>query len=224
MPSRGVLPRQHRVIRRVAEDQVAASRFGGEAAADVVRTNIRTGRVEVVGEATATHRLADVERGSAAGHRVDDQGVGKRVVVKSMRNDCRRDRTGVGDTEGPVVPERPDVVRCWAKIGAEAIAATQVFVGRVDRLGPGVELRDAAPARTSPDWASRQMRALADTGLCPPFQAAVRSPYQSGPEPRSARAQPRCQFGPSSRLAIVGIPTIGAAPSIYLARFDLFAD
>ena len=32
--------------------------------------------VEVVGETAASHGLADVERGAAAGHGVDDQGVG----------------------------------------------------------------------------------------------------------------------------------------------------
>ena len=145
MPSRGVLPGQHGVIGRVAEDQVAAARLGGKAVADVVWPDLRTRWVEVIRQAATSHRLADVERGAAAGHGVDDQGAGGRVVVQGMGDDGRRDRAGMGDAEGPVVPERPDVVRRGAEIGAEAIAAAQVLVSGMDRLGPGVELGDAAP-------------------------------------------------------------------------------
>ena len=83
-------------------------------------------------------------RCSTAGHRVNDQGIGKRVIVKCMCNDCWRDRPWMGDTKSSVVPERPDIIGCWAKIGAEAIAAAKVFVGCVDRLNPSVKLRGAA--------------------------------------------------------------------------------
>ncbi len=140
----GVLPRQHGVIGRVAEDQVAAGRLGGKTVADVVGTDLWAGWVEVVSQATSSHRLADIERGPAAGHGVDDQGVGERKVVEGMRDDRWRDGTGVGDSEGSVMPERPDVVRRGAKIGAIAVAAAQVLVRGMDSLGPGVQLGDAA--------------------------------------------------------------------------------
>ena len=87
----GVLAGEHGVIGWVAEDEVAAGCFGGKAMADVVEADIGTGWMEVISQATATHRLADVERGSTAGHRVNDQGTGKRVVVECVCNDGRRD-------------------------------------------------------------------------------------------------------------------------------------
>src|SRR5437899_2022104 len=62
-----------------------------------------------------------------------------------MRHDGWRNRAGVGDAECPVVPERPDVVRCRAEVGAEAVATAQVLIRGVDCLGTGVERGDAAP-------------------------------------------------------------------------------
>ena len=112
--------------------------------ANVMGTNIGAGWMKVVGQATSSHRLADIERGPAAGHGVNDQGVGEREVVKCVCDDRWRDRPGMGDSKSPVVPERPDIVRRGAKIGAEAIAAAQVLVRGVDGLGPGVQLGDAA--------------------------------------------------------------------------------
>src|SRR5439155_3436490 len=97
----GIVAGQHGVIGRVGKDEVAAGGLGGETMADVVGTDLRAGRMEVVGQAATTHRLADVERGPAAGHGVDDQGGGGRVIVEEMRHDGRRDRAGVGDAEGP---------------------------------------------------------------------------------------------------------------------------
>ena len=108
--------------------------------------DLRAGGMDVVGQASASHRLADVERGPAAGHRVDDQGAGGRVVVERMGHQGGRDGAGVGDAEGPIVAERPDVVRRGAEVGAEAVATAEVLVGGMDRLGSGVELGDAAPS------------------------------------------------------------------------------
>ena len=112
---------------------------------------------EVIRQASASHGLADVEGGPAAGHRVDDQGAGVGEVVEGVGDDRGRDRAGVGDAEGAVVPERPDVVGGRAEAGGEAVAAAQVLIGGVDRLGPGVELaRRRSTARGSPSWATRQ--------------------------------------------------------------------
>ena len=151
--------------------------------------DLRAGGMEVVGQASASHRLADVERGPAAGHRVDDQGAGGRVVVERMRHQGRRDGAGVGDAEGPVVPERPDVVRRRAEVGPEAVAAAEVLVGGVDRLGPGVELGDAAPspgvarAGQSPDGPRLPVEVLASHA-----RGAGRSPHRSGPGRRRSDA------------------------------------
>ena len=102
-----------------------------------------------------------------------------------MRDQGRRDRAGVGDAEGPVVPERPDVVRRGAEVGPEAVATAEVLVGGVDRLGPGVELGDAASGPGVARWAIRQMA----PGL--PVQvlashAEVPGDRRIGPAPRLA--------------------------------------
>ena len=70
-----------------------------------------------------------------------------RVVVEGMGDDRRGDRAGVGDAEGAVVLERPDVIGGRAKPGGEAVAPAQVFISRMDRLGPGVELRPGCSGR-----------------------------------------------------------------------------
>ncbi len=106
----GVPPREHRVIGRVAEDQVTSARFGRKILLYVELADVGTYRVKIIREAATSHRLADVERRPAAGHRVNDQGAGGREVVERVRHDGRRDRARVGDAEGPVVLERPDVV------------------------------------------------------------------------------------------------------------------
>ena len=113
--------------------------------------------VEIIRKAAASHRLADVQRGAAAGHRVDDQGTWGGVVMEGVADEGRRDRARVGDAESAVVPERPDVVRRRDGTRAEAVAAAKVLISRVDRLGTR---RRAAPerfgARASPASAIRQ--------------------------------------------------------------------
>src|SRR5262249_19081771 len=69
---------------------------------------------------------------------------GARVVVKHVSHDGRWNRAGVGYAKGAVVAKRPDVVRGRAKARAEAIAPAQVFISRVDALGPRVEFGHAA--------------------------------------------------------------------------------
>src|SRR5206468_6144705 len=101
-------------------------------------------RGEIIREAPASHRIADVERGPAAGHRVDDEGAGGGVIVQGVCDDRGRDRARVRDAEGTVVPEWPDVVGSRSKPGAEAVAPPQVFISRVDRLGSRVQGRQAA--------------------------------------------------------------------------------
>ena len=106
--------------------------------------NFRSNRSDVIRQAFASHRLADVEGGASPGHRVDDEVARLGEIVERMGDDPGRDRAGMGDAEGPVVLEGPDVVGGRAEAGAEAIAASEVFVGGVNGLGPGVELGDSA--------------------------------------------------------------------------------
>ena len=75
-PVASVVAGQHRVVGRIAEDQVASARFGRKAIVYVVCLDIGTHGMEVIREAAASHGRADVERRPAAGHRVDDQGAG----------------------------------------------------------------------------------------------------------------------------------------------------
>ena len=194
--------------------------------------------MEVVSQASASHRLADVERGAAAGHGVDDQGAGGGVVVECMRHQRRRDGTGVGDAEGAVVPERPDVVRRRAEIGAEAVAAAQVLVRGMDGLGPGVELGDAAlrpgvaRAGQPPDGAGLAIEILAAHPEVPgdrrigPAPVTVRRDVLARHD-RFARSNPRRrpdrrnsdirhrQTDPSIRLGLsAGWPVVGRSPPI----------
>src|SRR5690606_15117110 len=110
---------------------------------------------------------ADVQGGAAAGHRVDDEAVRGREIINRVRDDRGRNRAGVGDAEGVVVTERPDVVGGGAEPGGVAVAAPEVLVGGVDCLGPGVELGDGGPGAGvvllggSPDRAGLPVSVLA---------------------------------------------------------------
>ena len=128
------------MVRRVAEHEVAIPGFGEESQADVVASDLGAAGVEVGGEAPPAHGLGDVEHGPAAGHRVDHQRAGGGEVEQGVGDDGGGDRARVGDPEGAVVAEGPDVVRGGAEVAAELVAAAEVLVGRVDRLGSGVEL------------------------------------------------------------------------------------
>ena len=140
---------QHGVIRRVAEDQVAAACLGGEPGADIMRFDLRPRRLQVVGQAATAHRLANVNCGSTAGHGVNDQSAGGRIVVQCVSDDGRRDRTRMGDAKGTVVPERPNIIRRGPEIGRESIAAAQIFIRCMDGFGAGIKLSNAATARGS---------------------------------------------------------------------------
>ena len=109
-----------------------------------MRFDLRPRRLQVVGQAAAAHRLADVNRGSTAGHGVNDQAAGGRIVVQRVGDDGRWNRTGMGNAKGTVMPERPDIVRGGPEIGRESIAAAKILVGCVDGFGAGIKLSDAA--------------------------------------------------------------------------------
>ena len=131
--------------------------------------------------------------------------------MESMGDDRRRDGTGMGNAKGPVVPEAPDVVRRGAKIGAKAIAAAQVLVCSMDRLGPGVQLGDAtlgpdiARSAELPDGAAWRYRSLPPISSCRAIAASVR-PRCAGE--RGHTSPPEASES-SIVTPIVGIPTIG---------------
>src|SRR3954469_12378198 len=87
--------------------------------------------------------------------------------MERVRDDGGGDRARMGDAEGAVVLERPDVIGGGAEARGEAVAASQVLVGREYRLCPGVELGDAAPSprvavhRHAPDGACLTVQILA---------------------------------------------------------------
>ena len=93
--------------------------------ANVMGLDIWAGRMKVVGKATASHRLADIEGCPAAGHGINHEPTGRCEVVKCMCDDRRRDGSGMGNAKGPVMAEAPDIVRRGAKIGTEAVAAAK---------------------------------------------------------------------------------------------------
>src|SRR4051794_19384288 len=97
----------------------------------------------------------------------------------------------MGDAEGAVVLERPDVVGGGPEPRGEVVAAPQVFISRMDRLGAGVELAEGARgARVAPGGGLPDGAGLAVEVLAPEPQR----PGDGGVAP----APP-----------IVGIPTIG---------------
>src|SRR5262249_40680557 len=108
--------------------------------------------------------------------------------------------TRVGNAEGPIVPERPDVIRRGPEIGAEAVATAQILVRSVDRLGPGVELGHAATSA----GVARACQPPEGSGLAVKVLAA----HPEVPCDRSiGTSAPR--FLIRTCVAIVGIPTFG---------------
>ena len=61
------------MIRRVAENQVAAEGFGWKTRTDVMVIDIRPGGLKVVSKATTSHGLAYVKSRSTTGHRINDK-------------------------------------------------------------------------------------------------------------------------------------------------------
>ena len=93
------------MVGRIAEDQVAVGRFGGKSSANIMCRDFRPDRLDVICQTTTSHRLADVKRCPAAGHRIDDESIGLGVVVEGMSDDRGRNRTRMRNTESPIVPE-----------------------------------------------------------------------------------------------------------------------
>ena len=150
--------------------------------------------MEIIRKTSTSHRFADVKRGTTPGHGIDHEGPGRGVIVQDMCDDRRRDRARMRDAKGPIVPERPDVVGRRAKPRGEAVASPQVFVSRMDRLGPGVEREQAAPGtgvagpRDSPDGPGLAVEILA---------------------PQTNRARDRGVRTTRQLFPTVGIPTLG---------------
>ena len=197
-----VAPGTHGVVGRVAENQVAFARFPRKPVSYVVFPDLWTHGMEIIRKTATSHRFADVERGASPGHGIDDESPGRCVVVQGMGDDRRRDRARMRDAEGAIVPERPDVVGRRAKPRGEAVAPPQVFVSRMDRLGPGVEREQAAPGagvagpRDPPDGAGLAVEILAsetdragDRGIRTTRQAfpTVGIPTLGNARPRRAR-------------------------------------
>ena len=135
----GVTVGVHGVVGRVAEHEVAVEGFGWVAAPYVMLTHIGTYRLDVIREAFATHCGAYVDGGAAARHGVDDPVAGLSEVVEGVGDDGGGDCARIGDTEGGVWAEGPDIVGGGFEIGGEAIAAAEVFVGGVDGFLSAVE-------------------------------------------------------------------------------------
>ena len=115
--------------------------------------------------------------------------------MEGVGDDGGGDRAGVGDAEGAVVLERPDVVGGGAEPRAEAVAAAEVFIGGVDRLGPGVELGDAAEGA-----------GVAVAGGLPDGAGLAVEVFAAEPE---GAGDP----GVGTTGPIVGIPTVGLGAS-----------
>ena len=73
--------------------------------ANVMCSDFRPGRLDVICQTTTPHRLAHIERSPAASHGIDDQSIRQGVVVERMSDDRCGNRPRVGNTESPIVPE-----------------------------------------------------------------------------------------------------------------------
>ena len=189
----------HRMVRRIAEDQVASVRFPRKPPPYVVLLDPWTCGVEVIRKTATSHRFADVERGTAPGHGIDDQSARRRVIVQGVRHDRRRDGARMRDAERSIVTKRPDIIGSRAKPCGEPIAASQVLVSRMNRFGPGVQRDEGTPGagvarpRDAPDGAGLAVEVLAsqadrvrDRGV----GAASREP-RAAPTPRSCAWEAR---------------------------------